>query len=385
MFCAYLVWVSQLRDTFRLIIIDQQRSSSPGGTHVLQSALSAFHNGKIQTADAEECIEIITAEKTDVGVTPIVFCQQEGTLNEEYARWAQECLSLGAVVIELNVFNLPSRHRPLHPNYIMGTYTIDGLNRYLLRSFGFGKKPVEHALILPNIVSQGPEHTGTTSDNKTLRILRAGRPDPIKWSNWEIEVAMLLAQARPNTLVSLTLIGSPFELSDKVVLPKNLKVIMIPYLEDLPSEYRNHDVYLHYSRIGETFGNTLAEAYEANLLVIGGFDSRWDLAPLTFLPSERSILATRPWIKRNINEIWNRIDEKQAKCLDPEGIRIKVASTPEDYLRRLLSHADAKRIEHRLPLKPVSLRARSLNGVRLGIAAPAWEILRGLHLRLTSK
>ncbi len=62
-------------------------------------------------------------------------------------------------------------------------------------------------------------------DSNRLRFLRAGRPDAVKWSDWEQRLAQAIARSRPGLSIELTLVGLPDECRlDTLSLPPNLSV-----------------------------------------------------------------------------------------------------------------------------------------------------------------
>ncbi|MEJ2578685.1 MAG: hypothetical protein P8Z68_06250, partial [Kineosporiaceae bacterium] len=73
--------------------------------------------------------------------------------------------------------------------------------------------------------------------------------------------------------------------------PPNLRVEFWDYAADVSDLYSWSDLYLHHSRIGETYGNTLLEAALSGVPVACALDPSWDCAPLEFL-GEGNVLAT---------------------------------------------------------------------------------------------
>jgi hypothetical protein len=366
-----------------VLVEDESEAAHPGATSLLAGALRASAGPAVDVlaATPEETVNRVAV--AGAAADTVVFAQQEGALDSTYRAWAQECLAAGATVVELNVFNLPSAWRPDDPRYAMAVYTEGGALRYRLRTAAAMLKPQASYLALPNVLPFTPEARHQRRHGEPVRLLRMGRPDPIKWSGWEIGFAVRLAEARPDTTITLTLVGAPDELALPDALPVNLSVVRRPYSQDIASVYAEHDVYVHYSRIGETFGNTFAEAQAAGLFVIGAFTPRWDCAPVEYLAPGSSIVGTPRWLDRHPRAVWQVVD---AHLASERVIPVHAAGvSAEDYLARLTG----LRREGMRPTPGwfsaaagLARMTRGIHGVAIGWEAPVWEILRGARLRL---
>ena len=358
-----------------LAVVTEPGSSTPGGTFVLQERLKTATGMSVLMLTENEVLDHLRA--TPLPDRWVVFTQQEGSLNPAYRTWAEAVLDAGAHLVELNVFNLPSRWRPVHPAYVMAVLSEDGLARYRMRSWATAGGSTQRALILPNIISS-VETRKWTERSRELRLLRLGRPDPIKWSSWEVDYAARLAQARPHTPVRLTLVGSPPGITETRPIPNNLRVVVDPFVHTVSEHYAMHVVYVHFSRIGETFGNTVAEAQEAGLFVVLAADPRWDCAPATFLDREVSLVGTRGWLARNIEHSWERISAFLQSPGTTENPHI--GATPAKYAETLGSPDGEVQPMPSLmeAATSISRTCRSIQGVPLGAVAPAWELARGL-------
>jgi hypothetical protein len=215
----------------------------------------------------------------------VVFTQQEGVLSAGYARQATEWLSCGATVVEKNVFALPSPWRPRHPRYVMALMSLDGSHRLRLRSLLGGASRPRTWTHLTNPFDPGTTLPSRRDSDVDLHFLRVGRPDLRKWSPFEIAFVRRAAAAHPSLTFRLTLVGVPEEMTP-VGLPPNVDLVALPYLRrsQLYDYYARAHVYLHHSRIGETYGNTLAEAAMSGAQIVFGSEPHWDCAPVEFIP-----------------------------------------------------------------------------------------------------
>lgn len=356
------------------------KGASRGAVNVLESALAKQSKMPIHVIPAADIPTFLRAVQLPDRI--VIFTQQEGSLSQEYFEWASVCLAEGATIVELNVFNLPSPWRPDHNRYHMALYAREGASRLTLRSNGAGWWSPKRYVPLPNVTQLvDPVQTSRTRQHGELRLLRIGRPDAVKWSDWEIRVASCLAMARPHCEILLTLVGVPQSLTISVSLPKNLEVICEPYSDNVSDIYRRHDVYIHYSKIGETFGNTFAEAQVAGLSIVGAFDTNWDMAPVEFLDRSISVLGSPRWLLRNPHQLWRLLDVALSRAQLSKGS--KPIITPVEYLDRLV-HPDT--YSENMPkfweavLETVRT-SRSLEGVHVGLRSGSQEILRGARLR----
>jgi hypothetical protein len=263
-------------------IVKANASENPGGVELEYVSLSDFGlTIGIHT-------EIATTEEILQKALPgdVVYIQEEGRLSAEYRNWAVALLNRAVVIIEKNVFALPSKFRPIHKNYHMVLMSKDGAFRYILRSTMIGNKQ-EKLLIVPNLPfwfsSSEIEEPYESRETKTaIKILRAGRPDTKKWTRVEVEKFIQLFGGREQNLAKLSLVGAP----DSIVeFAKSLttEIECIPYTNSISNYYKSSDTYFLYSRIGETFGNTIFEAVEYGLGVVFVFNLKWDCAPIEYL------------------------------------------------------------------------------------------------------
>lgn len=366
----------------RLIVVTQKTADVSGGTQHQVSALlgSSSSSWRVELSDRDEVLQSLGSYST--ARETVVFVQEEGRLSPEYFQWATECLAQGALVVEKNVFGLPSAFRPRHHNYLMSIMSRESACRFVLRS-AFAKTTCPHRFLLrPNALRTGiTPRSGKKDAPHLIRLLRVGRPDARKWSSWECDYSRLLAQRSPEYQFELTLVGAPKSIGHLSQLPRNLRVRQLPYSEQVLNEYGNHDVYIHYSRIGETYGNTLAEAQAAGLFVVFAADSRWDCTPSEFLLRGSSIVATRGWLERHATRVIERIrthlDQALRRSPAPSldsvtngdgSIRILLGHSPE-CIQPLPSRLEA--------CQELAKLMRRVEGIKVGGFSPTWELLRG--------
>ena len=128
-----------------------------------------------------------------------------------------------------------------------------------------------------------------------------------------------------------------------------------PSMNDLGDVYRAADIYLHHSRIGETFGNTLVEAAQAGCLVVCGLDLDWDCAPLETLDLDVHLVRSRRALIRDPSVILARLAEHRTAAVRP-------APTVADFAAEIVRCADASRI----PWVPAPSLRSALGRLRAG-------------------
>ena len=265
-----------------IYLIETAEKLNPGGVELEYRYLKSFLNElglKSMFASAEKIIE--NAIYGDV-----VYIQEEGRLRAEYGFWAGALLDRGVILLEKNVFALPSKYRPIHPNYHMIVMSKDGAFRYSLRSLFVGNQQKE-LIIMPNL----PFWKKTTierdlkkdsSNRYELLVLRVGRPDMSKWTSLEIEIFDRVFESETSNSAKLTLVGAPIQIAE-IAKAKKVNIECVDYVENIEEYYQIYDTYILYSRIGETFGNTIFEAAAHGMRIIYIFDLTWDCAPIEYL------------------------------------------------------------------------------------------------------
>jgi glycosyltransferase involved in cell wall biosynthesis len=263
-------------------IVKTQGAANFGGVELeyIEIVKFATNNGvKVVSATLDQILQVCKFGDR-------VYVQQEGRLSLEYRLWAIELLSRGAIILEKNVFALPSKFRPKHKNYYMIVMSKDGAFRYSIRGL-LKANQQESLLVVPNLPFWLDPHSKDLSNKSShraaiLRILRVGRPDPKKWSNIEIEAFQNIFGNLNSDLAKLTLVGAP-DLIIEDAESRRMNIECLPYSKDVIQYYRSHNFYFLFSRIGETFGNTIFEALSAGMTVIYVFDLAWDCAPIEYL------------------------------------------------------------------------------------------------------
>ena len=319
-----------------LIILreDEQRSARPGGVDLMYEVLtrSRIEDIHIQSATLDDLHSVVSRCSSD----PHVYIQTEGRLSRSLKTTFDHLLAEDAKVIEKNTFALPSQFRPNHPNYLMCVMSKDGLYRYALRSRASRTAPVGRAAILPNARLTPAPYSGLTNQKSTgtpITLLRVGRPDESKWSDWEISYAQALARKNPDRQFELILVGLPATISVAQPLPTNLALRIEDYTPSPWTYYEQADALIHYSRIGETYGNTVFEAAERGLRLVVALEPRWDCAPAEFLDRRVARIGTRRQLLNlaSISDVLPRLSDSVVTSGHPQ--------VPDSYARLLVSQS----------------------------------------------
>lgn len=304
-----LNWHGKDFDSAILVLVDDPiGEKKPGGVQLLFS--------KIRVAAAEIGLRTITTTTSDIfrvlennsSLRFVVFVQTPGRLSKGYLDWALKLMESGAEIVEENIFALASRYRPIHPKYTMALMSVDGSYRYSYRSFWSGSSKSKEFLHLPNPlyldVLRKPKPRSEAS--KPFVFLRVGRPDPIKWSNFEIQFVEKLAKETPSVKFQLKLVGYPYDSITRTNF-SNLEILTIPYGQELAELYGSSDCYIHHSAIGETFGNTVMEAHHFDLPIIYAADLYWDQAPTGIYEPGSLIWSTPSRLIKNSTSVFERL------------------------------------------------------------------------------
>jgi hypothetical protein len=263
-------------------LVNSNVTANPGGVELEYGAMLDFlkkFGVRAITATSQEIL--VHAIAGDV-----VYIQAEGRLSTKYRDWAESLLNRDVVIIEKNTFALPSRFRPKHKNYRMILMSRDGGYRYSLRSALVWNRQ-KMIFVVPNLFfnQEGSEVSSLRQKNiskSSLRILRVGRPDINKWTTLEVEKFEDIFGRDSLEQSRLTLVGAPAPIVYRAN-HKNVGIDCFPYTRSVGEYYRTNDVYFLYSRIGETFGNTIFEAAEHGMRIVYIFNLKWDCAPIEYL------------------------------------------------------------------------------------------------------
>lgn len=288
------------------IVVEETETPTPGGTSYQASLL--VEDPDITTYSANSLTESLDLLQQLGPGKCVVFTQQEGHLNATYKSWALRCLALGAVIIEKNVFGVPSRFRPRHPRYLMALMTPGSVARFKIRSLGALLRCPQHYLLRPNRLRSITFAPNTEGVHGKYRLLRIGRPDARKWTHFEVSLAERMVELVDVDQVELSLVGAPVELLPIETTHADLTIRCSSYSPDAIDFYGLNDIYLHYSKIGETYGNTLAEAQASGVFVVFVAEPDWDCSPVWFLDPQQSITCTREWALGNAEHIRRRSD-----------------------------------------------------------------------------
>lgn len=287
----------------RLFVARQQEHGAPrGGIELLYRAIEDLGSdcawSDIAIGDRSKALQYVRAGRK--GEPTAVWTQTVGHLGPRLARWFTELHAAGAVTLETVVFAQPSRYRPHATTHRTLLLSEDGVHRFVARSLCAGIPVPDNLGVLGNpLLHPVRQDLKARTPDRSLRLLRVGRPDNSKWSRFELDVTTAMARRHPDVDFELTLVGAPYPVPAR--LPPNVHVAALPYASNPAPFYEAADVYIHHSRIGETFGNTIAEAWAAGDVVCCGLDPIWDSAPVEFLPDPH-VLGTPAWIRRKARQ-----------------------------------------------------------------------------------
>jgi hypothetical protein len=299
----------------RVLLVVSTGVEYRGGVELLEDSLTDLMS--------RNNINFLSVLKTEIIAKALpgdlILIQEEGRLSRPDRLTIETLLDMGCYIGEKNVFALASRFRPSHPNYFLIFMSNDGLNRFVLREFLQYKKFKGRILILPNLhfYPQSPENHEKkdeilSMDSELIRIIRVGRPDWRKYTNFEVQFCKKIALQLPNARIELSRVGVPPEIIKISDIPSNLIVKDLGYVSDLSSLYSEADVYLQYSRIGETFGHTFFEAYDFGLAIIGCFDLHYDTAPIEYLNSFAYFASRKSALNNPLQTLQVSFDKKNA-------------------------------------------------------------------------
>ena len=244
---------------------------------------------------------------TDERRQTLIFLQTEGRLDRLHQKISSEILTAGGTIFEENVFNLASTFRPVHANYVMLSTSHDGLSRWrlrtcLLRRCSGVRVAVVPILMFGSVTEYERRLKGRGDDFTTQRqqvtIYRQGRPSMITWTGYEAGVLRFLDASVPELSFSGLARGVPEPL--KAHYAKS-GFEVLPYSKDqdeLTSDWERADVYVHYNRIGETFGVSVIEAALLGLPVVFPVSPRWNHGAIEYLNGFKLLTGS----KRNVRK-----------------------------------------------------------------------------------
>jgi hypothetical protein len=377
---------TDFNSTILVLVDDPIGEKKPGGVQLLFSEIriAAMKTGlKTITTTTNDIFRVVEMNSS---FKLVVFVQTPGRLSKQYREWALKLLESGAEIIEENIFALASRYRPVHPNYTMALMSIDGSYRYSYRSFWSRSPKMNEFLHLPNplYIEASRKPKPPTQPTSPFVFLRIGRPDPIKWSNFEIRFVEKIARDLPSTNFQLKLVGYPQSQITRTNIA-NLEVLEIPYSKSVAELYANSDCYIHHSAKGETFGNTIMEAFHSNLPIIYAADLYWDQAPTTIYGPESVIWSTPSKLLKNSTEVFERLVNFPSEV---SWERESLFNRTEDFITSIMNR-DRSRQLHPIPtgfkfpafLKGVSDEATITPSAISVIWAMVLEALRAIKNR----
>ena len=325
--------------TLLVVVDDPIAGKTEGGVQFLvRELLRGAHQMGVESivATTDTVVDVLTSHPAD---SKIVFIQKGGRLSPSYKVLATAWLALGAHVIEQNIFAQPSSFRPRHNNYHLALMSHDGAFRFSWRSSVTMRRGPRHYLFLPNPGLQAPASRSEPSPSE-LVFLRVGRPDPIKWTDFEVRFCEMVAKSLPDgRSVRLVRVGHPG--GSKLTTMGRLVVDDLAYGADLGVQYGKADFYLHHSRIGETFGHTVAEAVRSELPVILAVDLDWDAASVELLAPRRNIYGSPSGLVRHAPVIVRTLEDRTARS-SPSAPPPVVSLSTVQFVRILCDVAQGK-------------------------------------------
>jgi hypothetical protein len=265
-----------------------------GGVELEFDAVTRLEETGVRVVRLDPC-DVADGIKADrwSDARAVVFVQTEGRLSPRYRRHADEWLDAGAVVVEKNIFSLPSRWRPVHPRYLMAVMSLDGLYRYGLRSYAACLPSVERALLLPNPLLPRPARATPWADDgvSPVVLLRLGRPDPRKWTTFEMRWARALSRRSPHRQFHLRLVGCPASVqgaSSRPPISESRRAVQ----HESFGLYAKADVLVHHSRIGENVREHAVRGSGGRTGHRLRLAPRWDCGPLEYFDQSSARFAT---------------------------------------------------------------------------------------------
>jgi hypothetical protein len=342
--------------TVDLILVSRSHTSTPGGVELLYERMLSGKRPRGISPRILGLDEVLPSLPASRSSTTLVFLQSEGIRDAELSAAIRTWLSSGAIVIELNVFALPAVDRPRLASFIPAFLSWDGYCRHVIRARAAGHQPHSRAAILPKPLLHNIPALSRKWDGSRVRLLRIGRPDIRKWTTFEIELCKKFARRCPEIQFELLLVGAPSELLVREYsLPANLALHALPYARDVSSLYSSAHVYIHYSRIGETYGNTLAEASVSGLPIVCAMDPAWDCAPLEFLDRRKHVISSPRRLLQNPPDVrallcQSRGDDGGRGVIEVEEFATQLVSAVESSgsMVRAPSFGEALRHLHRV-------------------------------------
>jgi hypothetical protein len=326
---------SQSENEIQLLIVDDQSlGKKAGGVQLLARALATAAEalGLRTHLCTTEQVQDILDDSPDL--TSIVYLQRGGSLSADYRKRALGWLGSGAHIFEKNVFARASRFRPIHANYHLAVMSHDGAFRYSIRSSSTltRKQQKLHHLPNPVLMSIEKRDTGDGVGDKpdSLKFLRIGRPDPIKWSEFEVDFCRKLS-VQSDHPITLTRIGHPTASGTQTF--RNFTIIDLPYVKNPAAFYKDADVYLHYSKIGETYGNTVAEAVRVGTNVALAVDLSWDCASIEFLSRPVDVVGHATKMLNDPKKFFDRLDQTRG---NNPNLPPSVSLSPEEFISVLV-------------------------------------------------
>ncbi len=328
-----------MNSTHLIIVDDTPADKVRGGVQLLAGRLLDAARARQITAEICTTMEVSAAIDRRRHATTIVFAQRSGELSASFMTLASRWISQGAIVFEENIFARPSRFRLNRSEYVHVLMSMDGLHRFRIRSMVFPFRSPGRALILPNPVLFTPKVRDRKPQDvrsEPITFLRLGRPDKIKWSEFESDFCKSFA-AKTGLHTELRRVGYPGPA--RSWQEGKVTIHDIPYSDDPSGLYATSDAYIHFSRIGESFGNTVAEAIRAGLPTVSAFDLSWDSTPIEMMDESTDLVGTPSWLIRNSDDFVAKLVVASTKSRHTgEALRF----TTDQFLDSLIDVAEGR-------------------------------------------
>lgn len=349
--------------------IDSNKKA-PGGTSRLVALLKReLERQGLCVVDLDENRDLCLS----FGARALAYYQTQGYLNGEFRAEVESLLAAGIAVVEHNIFGLPSKWRSNATGYYHLVPSVDTGYRYSTRQRFRRPLGQPQFYVLNKTTGVRGQHTSELDSQRAPNsFLRVGRPDRRKWSSFELDFMSRLASENPGTHFNLTLVGYPFP-APSIQIP-NLDVAILPYQADLAPFLAAHSTYLHDSRIGETYGNSIAEAASAGLEVITTLSLYRDAGHLDIVRKLAAVVGTKRGLIEHATDAW--IESKKDRSTPFFQYRI------EDFSSKLLCIAGGNLQSRQPSFREIYGHYGAIQkSIMFGRAGPRWIAILWLFLR----
>lgn len=213
----------------------------------------------------------------------VLHVHRHGERDERFDALTAAARRHGSAIVETNVFGERRRLFPASAPDVMGFMSVFCLWRYVGWPVSLAAGTLESHAVLYNPLDRGafiaPAVQGRLRRQARrdwglahgdLVVGRLGRPDPNKWPVWLMGALASARRCLPN--LKIVMMGAPpaqVEVARRLGLQGSVRFLP-PSAEQAQVDryYAAIDVLAHGSRVGESFGSTLAEAAAAGRPVV---------------------------------------------------------------------------------------------------------------------